>query len=86
MLRRVEQWDSDLVHLNQMEHLPEKRRVHLETGLVQSISHHRKNVLDQRQQILLVKSLRNIWRSTDIGEQFVQNLQTLGMKIVRQNE
>mmetsp|Transcript_11724 Transcript_11724/g.27683 ORF Transcript_11724/g.27683 Transcript_11724/m.27683 type:complete len:265 (-) Transcript_11724:1003-1797(-) len=74
--RRVEQRDGHLVHLHQMEHVAEKRGVHFEARLVQAVRHHRKNVLDQGEQILLVEPLRHIRGLSDVGEQLVENLQT----------
>lgn len=45
-LRRwIEQWNSNLIHLHQVKHQSKQSCMHLETGLVQSIRHHRENVL-----------------------------------------
>mmetsp|Transcript_29229 Transcript_29229/g.84962 ORF Transcript_29229/g.84962 Transcript_29229/m.84962 type:complete len:456 (+) Transcript_29229:341-1708(+) len=74
--RRVEQWNGYLVHLHQVEHVTEKSSVHFEARLVQTVRHHRKDILDQGKQILLVETLRHVRSLPDIGEQLVENLQT----------
>ena len=78
--RRLRSWvkqrDCHLIHLYQMKHCPQKRRMHLESRLVQPVGHHGEDFLDQRQQILLVKWLSHVRRSSNILQKFVQNIQT----------
>ena len=51
--------------------------MHFEARLVQSIGHYGKDILNERQKILLVERLSNTRRFTDVQQQFVQNLKTL---------
>ena len=73
----IKQRDSDLVVLNHVEHRSQQSCMHFETGFVQSIRHHRKYVLNQRQEVLLVKGLGYMGRLSDVYEQFVKNVESL---------
>lgn len=57
----IKEWYGNLIHLDQMKHLPQQSRVHFETRFVKAISHDSKNVLNECKQILLIKALGNVW-------------------------
>jgi hypothetical protein len=48
--------------------------MHLEARFVETISHDGKHILDQREEILLVERLSNIWSSSNVLQEFVKNL------------
>lgn len=75
--RGIKERDRHLIHLDQMKHLPQQRRVHSESRLVQSIRHDGEDILNQRQEELLVEPLCYVRCSSHVQQQLMQNVEAL---------